>query len=66
MKRQHILLLAARALGINDNGGIVLVDILGRRLDGFERFAVIFPVKRQAAALVHDLADDGYLQIARL
>ena len=63
---QHVLLLAARALRINDYRAVVLVYILGRCLHGLERLAVILPVQRQAAALVHDLADDGDLEIAGL
>ena len=63
---QHALLLAARALGINDDRAVVLVYILRRGLHRLERLTVIFPVQGQAAALVHDLADDGYLQIAGL
>ena len=55
--------LVAHPLGINAHRDYVFIQQLHRLVDGLDRRAVVLPIQRQAEAHMHDLIDDGDLEV---
>ena len=66
MERQHRSAVAPRALRVDAHRADVVLQVLRRLQDRLERLAVILAVDGQVARTPRELADDGYLQVARL